>query len=141
MSVGSVALDEAFDISVGDLDGDGVVEIVAGARVFSAPTITVYNADLSIRSNFSVADELIGVTIENYGSGGKNLLLSLTGGLYAFYSDGYFAVVDPDTGDEVTRSPHLVGKPSFNSVHYADIDNDSMPEISYGTSISISVTR
>ena len=130
------------DAVVGDLDGDGSVEIVA----------------LLPASNSSDARTQIFVIDRNFFSRGsswcrcapaesrssrarlrENLLLNVVSDLNA--NAGLLVAIDSQTGNEVWRSPPLIGDISPHSVKYVDPRGTGVPQIAIGTAAGMYLTR
>lgn len=128
------------DIAVGDIDGDGSREIVAVVRYYSRlGWVVVYNSDLTLRSVFEVDREPSAVAIENYGGPHRNLVIGF--GTYSYRNTGDIRFMDPLSGKEVFRSPQLSGGVQKNSLNLIDVDDDTVPEIIFGTNQSMNTTR
>jgi len=132
-----------FNVSIGDIDADGNPEIITARESNNyVYTVTVYDSELSEISNFNVDGNITNIAYEDYGTGVKNLVLGVTTDDYIYaYGVSYFSIVDPFNGKEITRSPLITGIPSLNSIHYVDVNNDGIKEMSYGTHNSMNVTR
>lgn len=140
--INQVAMPSISDIAIGDIDSDGANEIVVATANYDGSEILILNSKLEVISNFHMDDLFIKtVTVENYGSGIKNLLLGINNEHNHKHSSSYLAVVDPHTGNLITRSPLFSGSISTKSVHLLDTNDDSIMEISYGTHHSMNVTR
>jgi|GEM_PF-5646357 hypothetical protein len=133
------------DAIVGDLDGDGSVEIVAvmpASNSADARTqILVIGRDFSVRQ-FVVPLRASGIAIEPGASPRKNLLLNVV----TDFNDpsanrGLLVAIDWQTGNEVWRSPPLIGDISPHSVKYVDPAGTGAPRIAIGTAAGMYLTR
>jgi hypothetical protein len=130
------------DAVVGDLDGDGSVEIVAlmpASNSSDARTqIFVMGRNFFTRQ-FVVPLRASGIAIEPSASPRKNLLLNVVSDLDA--NAGLLVAIDSQTGNEVWRSPPLLGDISPHSVNYVDPAGSGVPRIAIGTAAGMYLTR
>lgn len=139
----STPLEKIQDLSVGDINSDGLLEIIAitsGESQYES-SVFVYDYNLELLSSFTLNGLVVASAVENYGSSHKNLLLAVNTPEYPGFARGRILVLDPISGLEVFRSPPLSGRISFNSLHLVDFNGDRVPEISYGTHQAMNTTR
>jgi len=130
------------DAVVGDLDGDGSVEIVAlmpASNSSDARTqIVVIGRNSSVRQ-FVVPLRASGIAIEPSASPRKNLLLNVVSDLDA--NAGLLVAIDSQTGNEVWRSPPLIGEISAHSVKFVDPAGTGNARVAIGTAAGMYLTR
>ena len=132
------------DAVVGDLDGDGSVEVVALMPASSSSDARTQIVVLKLGRNFSARQLVVplrasGVAIEPSASPRKNLLLNVVSDLDA--NAGLLVAIDSQTGNEVWRSPPLIGEISPHSVKYVDPAGTGVPRIAIGTAAGMYLTR
>jgi hypothetical protein len=132
--------------AIGDLDGDGHADIAALLSLSYGGTeqseLYVLDRNLQPTVDLKLPYATSGVAIENSAFPRKNLLLNLVPILnYNGAAPSYVAAVDPRTGEEVWRSPPLIGPISPASVHYVEPDGDGNLRLSVGTGAGMYVTR
>ena len=137
--INSSSLPGLRDVEVGDIDGDGVLEIFAlyGVPTSVMPTsVQRLDATLAARGGFDYWRWIRGLAVERSSFPRKNLVFIET-------TEGdQIVAVDPDTGDEVWESPTLLGTIPRDGVHFVDVaGNGTTLRISVATSIGMYLTR
>ena len=120
---------DIVDVALGDVDSDG------SADVFFLSRGDVYRLDSNFvfQKRLEFPDtHLESIMIQKTSSQRKNLVV---------IGDLDFAVVDPDSGAEIWRSPFLLGLISRNSVRFHESDRFGGNRVSVGTSMGVYVTR
>jgi hypothetical protein len=133
----------AGDLLVADTDGNGDVEIFVLGSGSSYPfthVVTVFDGQLSLVRTVPLGTSATSLHLEGSGFGRKNLLVGLYSSTNPDSPERIWAV-DPVTGAEVWRSPPLAGMVLPNSLHFVDANGDGKPEISFGTSGGMYLTR
>jgi hypothetical protein len=126
------------DIEVGDVDGDGVVEIFAlyGLEGAVPPTsVQRLDATLSVQGGFDYWRWARELTLERSSFARKNLVLVET------IEGDQIVVVDSDSGHEIWESPTLLGSIARDGVHFIDVGGDGTLRISVATSLGLYLTR
>lgn len=124
------------DIEIGDVDGDGVLEIFAlyGLEGTVPPTsVQRLDATLSVQGGFDYWRWARGLTIERSVFPRKNLVF-----IEKIEGD-QIVVVDSDSGDEIWESPTLLGSIARDGVHFVDVDG--VLRIAVATSLGMYLTR
>jgi hypothetical protein len=136
-------LDYISDLAVGDFNGDGELNIAVLIQDFSNNgLLTIYDKDLNELTSWRAPMEVSGIVAEQLGSGKQNIVLTMAADVtWSWWTNSVLAIMDAMTGKEIMRSPYLPGMLSGESVHYVDVNQDGMMEISFGSAILMGVTR
>jgi hypothetical protein len=135
------ALNGVSDIAISDLDGDGKLEIaaIAAGSYYTNGQVALFDSNLTQTSSFTTGVGLNAVFFDD-SSANVKLILSFSDDI--FYSEtGHLAWVDPMTGDEIYRSPALLGIVQKNSLHLADTNGNGHKELIFGASKAMYITR
>ncbi len=121
------------DIEVGDIDGDGALEIFA---LYGTPSsVQRLDAALTVRGGFDYWRFSRGLSIERSSFARKNLVL------IDDIEGDQLVVVDPHSGDEIWESPALLGTIARDGVHFVDVTGNGTLRISVATSLGMYLTR
>ena len=136
----AVIFDSVSDIAISDLEGDGKLEIAAisAGPYYNTGQVTLYDYNLSPISSFSTNTGLRAVFFDDSTSN-VQLILSFSDNNY-YLESGYLALVSPLTGDEIYRSPELLGVVQKNSLHYGNISGNDKRLI-FGANNAMYITR
>ncbi|GAB2523953.1 FG-GAP repeat domain-containing protein [Microbulbifer agarilyticus] len=128
-------------ITVGDMNGDNENEIVITTDSYSDfSVILILDSNLVPQRVFEIDGRLRDVRIQPYGDTRRNLLVNYSAD-GSYYGGHEFIVIDSNSGGIISRSPEFYTPITKGSLHYVDTDKDGIPEISYGNSKSMNVTR
>lgn len=132
------------DIVVGDLDGDGLEEIVVSTSYYAGnENIFVYDIYLNQISSFVAPGMISSIHIED-GSGTRNNLILNIQNEYSLTSNSkssYIAWVDYQSGTVISRTPNLYGTISKNSLNYVDVNSDGIFEMVFGATYAMYMTQ
>ena len=134
-----------LDLVVDDLDGDATPEVYVLSSTSTGSVVTRYSSVLRELTHFAPEERVASIHSEGLGTGRRNLLLGI-GDASPFSSPSTaapsrLAAVDAVTGAEVWSSPVLGGTVARHSVTYVDLSGSSVPEIAFGTTSGMHVTR
>lgn len=131
------------DIAVGDFNGDGKSNIAVLIQDYwNNGLLKIFDNNLNELSSWWAPMEVSGIVAEQLGSGKQNLVLSMAPDLNGVWTaSSVLSVMDAMNGKEVMRSPYLPGLITKESVHYVDVNQDGIMEISYGTGRVMGLTR
>ena len=121
------------DIEVGDVDGDGLVDIFA--LFGSATSVVRLDAGLIEQRAFDHWRQSGSILIEASPFPRRNLILVES------VADPQIAAVDPDSGLEVWSSPQLLGSIGRDSVHFVELPGETAARIAVATDLGVLVTR
>lgn len=127
-------------VVTGDLDNDGKREVIVASYYSDKSWVVVLDHNLTFRSAFELQGRIRNLLVQEYGSGNRNILLSINEDRYN-NSRSQFVEVDPITGGVVSRSPFMLYTHSQNSMYWVETNGDDIPELSYGTAHSMNITR
>lgn len=132
--VTGAALPGLRDIDVGDIDGDGALDILA---LYSSPAkVRRLDAALTVRGGFDYWREGVrGLVIEKSTFARKNLVLIDT------LEGDQLVVVDAASGEEIWQSPTLYGAIARDGVQFIDPVGNGNLRISVATSLGTYLTR
>ena len=128
-------------MAIGDTDGDGRDEIVV-LRSAPYPKNSVLRLDgtLALLSSSEVDHQFNDLVIEPTTAARKNVVA--VENVYSYgYSLSRLLTLDPVSGEEVSRSPLLIGTAMPNSVHYVDPAGDGKLRLAIGTQVGMYLTR
>jgi hypothetical protein len=145
---GSIAVPGVSCIAIGDVDLDGVVDIVAASGLLLDPNAVRIYDGVSLDEKASYASP-VGAWVTDVevvpSSGGPGHLMLATTDLtyngYFYSSLNNLVQIDALSGNEIWLSPFLVGVVQPNSVSFADVNDDGTQELLIGTSAAMYVTR
>jgi hypothetical protein len=131
--INAAALPDLRDLEVGDLDGDGALEILA---LYGLPTsVQRLDATLTVRGGFDYRRFARGLSIERSSFARKNLVFIEN------IEGDQIVVVDAASGEEVWESPTLLGTIPRDGVHFVDVAGDGALRIGVATSLGMYLTR
>jgi FG-GAP-like repeat len=125
------------DVLIADASGDSVPEVYILLDQTPVPGALIeFSPDLHWTAKFDAPDARQ-VFLEDLGSGRKNLILA------SFTADGRSTLraIDRKSGALIWESPALNGIVNLNSLHYVDTNADEEPELSFGTTNGLYLTR
>lgn len=138
----AVTFSDVTDIAISDLDGNGKLEIAAAVTgtYYGNGQVILFDSNLTQLSSFTTATTLRAVFFDAPSSDVK---LILAFGDDYFYSEApnYLSWIDPMTGNEIYRSPSLLGTVQKNSLHIADTNGNGHNELIFGTSQAMYITQ
>lgn len=132
-------VDYIWDVVAGDTDGDGQLEVFV-LDGSSNQHVHRLDSDLQLLSRFATSHDTTGIYLEPPATGRRNLIL-IRGWRENLAGGPSLHGVDPVTGVEVWRSPHLAGTVSPDGLHYVDADDDGELEMVLATDAGIMITR
>ncbi|GMG86573.1 hypothetical protein [Biformimicrobium ophioploci] len=132
---------DIVDLAIGDIDADGRQEIFVAAEIVFDYWILAFNSELELLSYYPVEGELTTLAVQNYGDKNRNLVVALNDDDIGYYADSTLYTLDPITGNEVTRSPELLGTIERGNLFFVDVANDGYIEFSYSTIQGMHTTR
>jgi len=124
------------DLTAGDVDGDGRIEIFLGFSDVSSYAVQRFNERLEPTTRFALDWVPMALSIEGSTFGRKNLV-----GTISLAEGSRLRVFDPRLGEEIWQSPPVHGLFAPNSIHFVDIAGDGGLRISYGTYNGVFLTR
>ncbi len=135
-------------LEIGDVTGDGIAEIIvttAMSFVFRDPSnITVFDGVTFVKKGSYSTASVTDLTIAPCVTPPCHLLVAVSedvdGGSYDA-SINNVVLLDALSGQEVWRSPPLIGPVQANSMQYADTNSDGNQELILGTSRVMYVTK
>ena len=131
------------DIAAGDLNGDSRPEVVAINSTYPRGGVTLFNNQLGNLATFSLPSTANAVFIQEAShSMRKNIILSLDSDSTDYWNkEGYLAWFDPFQGQEIARSPTLIGRPQKNSLNFIDLNSDGEYNLVFGTDFAMYMSR
>ncbi len=138
----TAAVSGGTDVAVADGNGDGVPEIyvLSSAYWYGAARVSRYDAALAPLGSFELGVAAQSLHVEQLGFARQNLVLGIGDSWYGS-APGSLRAVDPVTGAEIWRSPALWGGVPRSSLSYVDVSGDEIPEIAFGTTGGMYLTR
>jgi hypothetical protein len=140
--IGELAFTNLMDVKVADLDADGLEEIVVMHGPYLSYTLSIYDNNLASIASNHISHLFSSMHIEDLPGERKNILLATLEPSSHGFSPlmlHRLHALDPFTGDEIWRSPNLLGEIPKDSLSYTDIDGDMVKEMYFTTNKSINV--
>lgn len=126
----------AGDLTAGDVDDDGRVDLFLGYRGVDSYVVQRFNERLEPGARLALDAQPSSLSIESSGFGRKNLI-----GTFSEAEGWRLRAFDSLLGEEVWRSPPIHGPFAPNSVHFVDIAGDGAFRIAFGTYDGVFLTR
>ncbi len=135
-------------LETGDINGDGLPEIIVGNGSYYLGSFTVAGAQksnlfvldgitLTEKSSFTVLGTIFDVLVSDQPSSKPSLILGIKDMNY----HNKLLKVDATTGSSIWTVDKLLGTPQLNSIHLADTNGDGINELMIGTNQAMYITR